>query len=163
MTADELLKRLCQNLRTIREIKGLSQSEVGRRMGVPASYVCDMERGAAQSEPENDRRVCGGPEDAAGDLRRATKVHEAGDAGNFFRVPTAPRSRKTHTRPRANGQLTKRQQRKRSNLTASVRPNRLPYRLNSRPHPPTFLPRMNHPGVAESGSFGRNRQGHKIS
>lgn len=45
MTADELLKRFCQNLRTIREIKGLSQSEVGRRMGVPASYVCDMERG----------------------------------------------------------------------------------------------------------------------
>jgi len=45
MTADEVLDRFRRNLKTIREIKGLSQSEVARRLGVPPSYICDMERG----------------------------------------------------------------------------------------------------------------------
>ncbi len=45
MTRKQIGNLFRSNLRQLREEAGLSQSEVGRRMGVTPGYICDLERG----------------------------------------------------------------------------------------------------------------------
>ena len=49
MTVDEIDVRFRKNLKATREFLGLSQSELARRMGVNASYICDLESGRRKS------------------------------------------------------------------------------------------------------------------
>ncbi len=43
MTKQEAYELFAENLRTIREENGFSQSELARRVGVAPSYICDLE------------------------------------------------------------------------------------------------------------------------
>ena len=45
MTEDQLLTLFRNNLRSLREDLGISQSELARRIGKCPGYICDMERG----------------------------------------------------------------------------------------------------------------------
>ena len=45
MNKERLNNLFRERLRTIREKKGITQSELARRIGKTPSYVCDVERG----------------------------------------------------------------------------------------------------------------------